>query len=281
MAWTCSSVPAMTFEIANQESFRIAALLSRINSMKTGSAPASITACVCSSVPETTFPNTRSASLFTLFSWCSMSLTRRGMTPKSTTTWMSSLFPSESAASAVPQFESTSESSVCSMRSRVGSMGRSCSTSGFGLPRHKFENSHVQTRVMVSVMRETSSDASSRRRLSTTCPPASTSSRRGTESPEMFPSPHSACSRTSARSAWRSLRNAGITPCCVQCCVCVKSPETTLASAHAASSWRSGCAVRSKKEMRGGITPASITAWMGREALSVARRRRSARVPSI
>jgi hypothetical protein len=137
-------------------------------------------------------------------------------------------------------------------------MGRTCSKSGGGLfPRQRFDKVHVAFRIIPTAL---PSVIRSRSGAKMCC--ERTMSRHSAESPAMFPSAHTACSRTlgsSFRSSWIKM---GIAPLSMTARVWVGVPLATFVRAHAASNWSLGSGTERNSTKRG-MTPILMTSSIG------------------
>jgi len=133
-----------------------------------------------------------------------------------------------------------------------------CSKLGPGLPRQKFESVQVALRNIDSF--EDSRNWSSKGQ---SAPASKTRSRYPTESPAMFPSAHTACSRTSSLgedSSWTKIGTASLS---ITTRVWSEVPEATFVNAHAASNWSFGKSCRLRNWTNRGMTPCFITSSIG------------------
>ena len=206
-AWICFCVPAMMFEMLQQASLRRAIFSLRSSTCRLGSAPASMTACVCWSSPVTKLPTVRSAGVLTAACGCVSSSTTRWMTPASSTAARRSWSPSETYESAHNASAITSLSCVWISAASVGSASRTLPRSGRGLPRQKFESVQVALRMKPSV-----ASGTSKRSSGASAPESSTTSRAAVPSPAMLPSAHAACSRMSSISESSRRTKCGTAP---------------------------------------------------------------------
>mmetsp|Transcript_10966 Transcript_10966/g.33395 ORF Transcript_10966/g.33395 Transcript_10966/m.33395 type:complete len:265 (+) Transcript_10966:1114-1908(+) len=140
----------------------------------------------------------------------------------------------------------------------VGSATRTRLKSGGGLPRHRLDSVQVALRSMLRLVLSDSCLSSG-----SSAPARMTRSRHGGESPAMFPSAHTACSRTSWFGDVSSSTKMGTAPLLMTTSVWSVVPEAMFVSAQAASNCRCEWSLRRRNSTNLGTTPALITSWMG------------------
>mmetsp|Transcript_22453 Transcript_22453/g.55630 ORF Transcript_22453/g.55630 Transcript_22453/m.55630 type:complete len:244 (+) Transcript_22453:1089-1820(+) len=91
----------------------------------------------------------------------------------------------------------------------------------------------------------------------------STRSRHLGESPAMFPSAHTACSRTSSWTLASRATKTGTAPCSITTAVCWLVPLAMLVRAHAASNWSCGASSRWRNSTSRGTMPWLMTSSIG------------------
>mmetsp|Transcript_97848 Transcript_97848/g.232984 ORF Transcript_97848/g.232984 Transcript_97848/m.232984 type:complete len:200 (-) Transcript_97848:192-791(-) len=140
----------------------------------------------------------------------------------------------------------------------VPKAGDTHSKGGGGLPRQRLDKVQVAFRI-IEVFSE------SRKTVITGCRPplCRTRSRKLGESPAMFPSAQTACSRTSSLGDWRSCTKMGNAPCSTTTRVWSALPEAMLVNTQAASNCKSGRLISLRNCTKRGTTPALITSEMG------------------
>mmetsp|Transcript_11512 Transcript_11512/g.36585 ORF Transcript_11512/g.36585 Transcript_11512/m.36585 type:complete len:278 (+) Transcript_11512:1553-2386(+) len=140
----------------------------------------------------------------------------------------------------------------------VGRAERTVRNSGWGLPRQKLERVQVALRSMESLEFSWSCW-----RSGPMAPSRRTRSRQLGESPAMFPSAQTACSRTSSFGEVRSRQKIGTAPSWMTTRVWSDVPDAMFVSAQAASNWSAGESSFCRNWTSRGTTPASITIWIG------------------
>ena len=275
-AWICAWLPAVIFERVQQASFRIARLglsrsarrqrnaeklmmIYRIESISIyDTLKWEIRTWVWISSPVTIFPTVRSAGVCTKLEGYINSSTTRRHTPASTTAWIFSFDPSERYESAQQASVNTSSSCVYSNWPSVGRAGATSENSGWGFPRQKLDSVQVAFRSIDNL------DCSvSWCNNGCKAPHFKTISRQSTESPAIFPSAQTACSRTSSFWDISSWQKIGTAPKRMTTSVSSEVPEAIFVSAHAASNWRRGTSSRFKYSTNNGTTPVWMTSLMG------------------
>ncbi len=132
------------------------------------------------------------------------------------------------------------------------------SKGGCGLPRQKLLSVHVALRNMVVFEFSVNCCMSGRK-----APDANTISRHSAESPAIFPSAQTACSRTSSfvdKSSWQKI---GTAPCWMTVRVSSDVPDAMFVKAHAASNCNVGFSSRFNSSTKTGTTPSWMTSRIG------------------
>mmetsp|Transcript_10454 Transcript_10454/g.21608 ORF Transcript_10454/g.21608 Transcript_10454/m.21608 type:complete len:252 (-) Transcript_10454:442-1197(-) len=229
-SWIWSRVPAVTFEIVQQASFRMAFFAWVSRDFRLCRAPPCRMTCVCWSSPVTMLPTARSAGVCTSGELWFRSSMSRWQTPAWITAVMRSLGPSERYESAQQASVSTSTSVEWMRCASVASAGETHSKGGGGLPRQKLERVQHALRIM-----ETFSEVLSTFMTGCRPPLCSTRSRKFGESPAILPRAQTACSRTSSFGELRSSTKMGRAPISTTTRVCSAVPEAMFVRTQAAS----------------------------------------------
>mmetsp|Transcript_126875 Transcript_126875/g.364924 ORF Transcript_126875/g.364924 Transcript_126875/m.364924 type:complete len:332 (-) Transcript_126875:103-1098(-) len=224
----------------------------------TASRPLCTITCVCSSSPVTMFPEVLKAGVCTRCDSWHKSSTSLEQTPDWITAAMRSFVPSERYDSAQQASVNTSTSVQFKRVANVESAGATHSSGGGGLALHKFDRVHVAFLISETLFVSTTSFM-----IGANPPDWRTKSRKFAQSPAMFPSAHTACSRTSSSGDCKSSTKSGKAPCSTTMRVWSAVPEAMLVSTQAASNWSLGCPTSLRSCTTRGTIPALMTSTMG------------------